>query len=191
MVWRVSILWYAFVLLYPVVLSLATTSLYVLFGGQAPDFADPPVLRVYPLPPELLKVGPLVLLPFVFLITLLISSPMGEEIGWRGYALPRLQANRSALTASVILGLLWGLWHLPRDLALGQFSFWSLLGIVAVAILFTWVYNNTGGSLLLALLFHTSISVTGLFLSTVDPPLLSLALAWIVVGAVIAVAGLR
>lgn len=191
LVWRVSVLWYAFVLLYPAALSLATTGFYVLFGGRAPDFAGPPVLRVYPLPPELLAVGPLVLLPFVFLITLFISSPMGEEIGWRGYALPRLQAERSALTASVILGLLWGLWHLPRDLALGQFSFWSLLGIVAIAILFTWVYNNTGGSLLLALLFHTSIAVTGLFLSTVDAPLLNLALRWIVVGVVVIVAGPR
>ncbi len=162
LVWRVNVLWYAFVLLYPAILSLATTGLYVLFGGQAPDYANPPVLRIYPLPPELLEVGPLVLLPFVFLLTLFISSPMGEEIGWRGYALPRLQAKRGALTASVLLGLLWGLWHLPLYLTRshplsGEFFGWYLLGVVAVAILFTWVYNNTRGSLLLALLFHTSI----------------------------------
>jgi uncharacterized protein len=193
--WRAGVQWYAFVLFFPASISLATSALYISFGGAAPDFADPPVLHLYPLPPELSGVGPWTLLPFVFLQTLLFSSPMGEEIGWRGYALPRLQASRSALWASVVLGLLWGLWHLPLFLTRGhplshEFFGWFLLSIVADAILFTWVYNNTIGSLLLALLFHASFSVTELFVATAETtPLVSLALKWGVVVVVIAMAG--
>jgi membrane protease YdiL (CAAX protease family) len=193
--WRAGIKWYAFVLVFPAAISLASSALYISFGGAAPDFADPPVLHLYPLPPELSGVGAWTLLPFVFLQTLLFSSPMGEEIGWRGYALPRLQASRSALLASLILGLIWGLWHLPLFLMRGhplshEFFGWFLLSIVADAILFTWVYNNTRGSLLLALLFHASFSVTGLFVATAETtPLVSLALKWGVVVVVIAMAG--
>jgi uncharacterized protein len=195
-IWRVGVLWYVFALLYPAAVSLATTALYVLFGGEAPDFSNPPILRGYPLPPEVLEISPLVLLPFFFLTQLLISSPMGEEIGWRGYALPRLQTTRSALWVSVILGMLWQLWHVPKMVAEGMtlseaFSLWGLLGAVAVTILFTWMFNNTRGSLLLVLLFHTSFNVTGAFLSGVDAPLLTLVPTWLIVGIVIAVAGPR
>ena len=88
-----------------------------------------------------------------------------------------------------------GLWHLPLALTRGHpisegFFGWFVLGIVADAVLFTWLYNSTGGSLLLAVLFHTSIAVTGLFLSSASAtPLLELGLKWIAVGAVIAVFG--
>jgi len=94
-----------FVLLWPAVLSLMTSAISILFGGPTPDFANPPILRIYPLPSEAFAVGLLPLLPFVFLQQMFISSPMGEEIGWRGYALPGLQKTRSALSASVILGI--------------------------------------------------------------------------------------
>jgi membrane protease YdiL (CAAX protease family) len=191
----VGVRWYAFVLLFPAAVSLTTSALFVSFGGSAPDFAHPPVLHLYPLPPELLAVGPWPLLPFVFLQTLLLGSPMGEETGWRGYALPRLQATRSALWASVVLGVLWGLWHLPLFLTRGQplsheFFGWYLLGIVADAVLFTWVYNNTRGSLLLVLLFHASIAVTDLFIAPTEASaLLSIAVKWGVVAIVVATAG--
>ena len=88
-----------------------------------------------------------------------------------------------------------GLWHLPLALTRGHpisegFFGWFLLGIVADAVLFTWLYNSTGGSLLLAALFHASISVTGLFLTSASAtPLLELVLKWIAVGAVIAIFG--
>ena len=192
--WRVGARWYAFALLYPAAISLLTTALYILVGGATPDFANPPVLEVYPLPSGLAAVGPWPLLPFVFLQYLLFSSPMGEEIGWRGYALPRMQAGWPALHASIALGLLWGVWHLPLYLTRGhpisgEFFGWFLLGIVADAVLFTWLYNSTGGSLLLTVLFHASIAVTGLFLSPVEAtPFIGLALEWIFVGAIIAVA---
>ena len=92
-----------------------------------------------------------------------------EEIGWRGYALPRLQAIYGALWASVILGILWSLWHLPLVWVKGAYqesqSPWTYIlvftvTILPISILFTWLYNHTTGSLLLASLFHASINIT-------------------------------
>ena len=185
--WRVGLQWYLFVLFWPALLSLAKTALAVLLGSSVPDFAQPPFVHLYPLPPELSNANPLLFLPFVFLQQTLIGSSMGEEMGWRGYALPRLEAYRSALHAGVALGIVWGVWHLPLWLTKGypladEFFGWTLLGIVADSVLFVWVYNNTKGSLLLALLFHTSIAVTGLFLSSAGPSVpIGLALNWGVV----------
>lgn len=190
-IWRVNWRWYLFVLLWPAVLSLAATAVYALFGGTTPDLTQPPVLEQLALPPEMTAVGPWPLLPFIFLQQLLVGSAMGEEIGWRGFALPRLQAGQGALWASVTLGVLWGIWHLPLYLTQGHplseiFFGWTLLGIVADTILFTWVYNHTGGSLLLALLFHAAIAVTGLFLPGTPANLpIALVLKWAVVGLIL------
>lgn len=183
--WRVGIQWYLFVLLWPTVLSLAKTSISVVLGNAVPDFSQPPFVRLYPLPPELLSTTSFVVfLPFVFLQQMLIGSSMGEEPGWRGYALPRMQTNQSSLRASLLLGFLWSMWHLPIWLTKGHpmqetFWVWSALGLVATTVLFTWVYNHTKGSLLLALLFHTSIAITGLFLAPAEShPLVDVAITW-------------
>jgi membrane protease YdiL (CAAX protease family) len=193
--WRVGLQWYLFVLFCPALLSLAETALAVLFGSPIPDFAQPPFVRLYPLPSELSKVNPLLFLPFVFFQQTLIGSSMGEEIGWRGYALPRLEASRNAVRAGIILGVVWGMWHLPLWLTKGYplaegFLGWAMLGIVADSVLFTWVYNNTKGSLLLALFFHSSIAITGLFLSSTESSAFrGLALKWGVVVLVIVTFG--
>ena len=84
-----------------------------------------------------------------------LSGACGEELGWRGYALPRLQAGRSALLASLVLGMLIVGWHLPKFVA-DQISWSETVGILASAILFTWLFNNTNGSVLLAMVFHAS-----------------------------------
>jgi membrane protease YdiL (CAAX protease family) len=189
--WRVGLQWYLFVLFWPALLSSAGTALAVLFGSSLPEFAQPPFVHLYPLPSDLSNVNPLLFLPFVFLQQTLIGSSMGEEIGWRGYALPRLEAHRNALCASAVLGIMWGVWHLPLWLTKGyplaeEFLGWTLLGLVADSVLFTWVYNNTRESLLLALLFHTSIAITGLFLSSAEScAQIGLALKWSVVVVVI------
>ena len=89
------------------------------------------------------------------------GSALGEEIGWRGYALPRLQAGRSALGASLILGVIWALWHLPlwltgapgRTLILYA-AF--VVSVIALSVILTWVYNSTGGSLLMVVLLHAT-----------------------------------
>lgn len=190
-IWRVPIGWYLFALFWPPLLTAAAGLLATLFGSPIPDYGTPPVLNLYPLPPELTAVGPWPLLPFIFLQNMLVGSAMGEEIGWRGFALPRLQSRLSALSASLLLGLLWGLWHLPLYLTEGHplsdvFFGWTLIGILADAILFTWVFNNTRGSLLLALLFHASIATAALFVSSSSTAIIfELILKWGLVAALL------
>ena len=91
----------------------------------------------------------------------LLTYGFGEEMGWRGYALPRLQASRSAFSSALLLGTLWAGWHIPaifyRDtyMALGILALPLLLFSVCIAsIVITWLYNGTQGSLLMVILFH-------------------------------------
>lgn len=100
-----------------------------------------------------------------FFVILFTAGPLQEEFGWRGYALPRLQSRFNALTSSVILGFFWWLWHLPLVFIPGWFMadnlvvFLLLLVVITLAsILFTWIYNNTNGSILAAILTHTSMN---------------------------------
>jgi membrane protease YdiL (CAAX protease family) len=93
-----------------------------------------------------------------------LTFGLGEETGWRGFALPRLQRGRSALSATVILWALWALWHLPLFFYLYDATILVgfLLGLLAGAITFTWLYNSTGGSILLVALWHGAFDfVTG------------------------------
>jgi uncharacterized protein len=97
----------------------------------------------------------------MFLLFIFPGSAGGEEIGWRGFALPLLQAVRSALGASVVLGVVWGVWHLPLFLLgadirpVSLFPAWVLL-TVAASVIYTWMYNGTGGSLLIVVLLHAA-----------------------------------
>jgi len=91
---------------------------------------------------------------------LAISLVNGEELAWRGFALPRLQAKFNALTSSIILGVMWGLFHLPLFFTLtgssqaGASFLGFLLSTVSLTVIFTWMYNHTRGSVLLAYLLH-------------------------------------
>jgi membrane protease YdiL (CAAX protease family) len=95
------------------------------------------------------------------LVPLIVLGPLSEELGWRGYALDRLQTKWNALVSGGLVGVGWGLWHLPLFYMIGTsqseshvpfLSFW--IGTTAVSILFTWLHNNTDGSLWTAILFH-------------------------------------
>jgi len=98
-------------------------------------------------------------------------GPLPEEIGWRGYALDRLQSHSSALRASVVLGLVWAAWHLPLFAVPGTFQhtigvnnprFWIFLAsMVPLSVLMTWVYNNTRRSTLSAALVHFTGNLCG------------------------------
>jgi len=94
-------------------------------------------------------------------LPLLILGPLSEEIGWRGYALPRLQKRWNALTSSLIVGVIWGLWHLPLFMMVGTSQhelgvpfIGFLVGFMANSILYTWLYNNTKQSIWSAILLH-------------------------------------
>ena len=122
---------------------------------------------------------------------------VGEEIGWRGFALPHLQARFGGLGASLILGLLWTAWHLINATIPGLERYWYAfpafaLFVIAQTILFTWIANHTRASVLLAWLFHAAINVAGSRFAIGDPVRqwwLSAALFGIAALAVLAFAG--
>lgn len=112
--------------------------------------------------------SPAAIIPLVF--GTLVYGPIPEEPGWRGYVLDRLQERRSALAASLILGAVWALYHLPlfymKDsfhAGQGAWSAWFWLfaaQVVASAVVFTWIFNNTRRSTLGAILFHFMLNLT-------------------------------
>lgn len=186
--WRVGWRWYLVVVLGPAAFSVAVALLYALMGGSFAA-ATPPALR---------GETPLVILP-LFLVVLFVTDGVGEELAWRGFALPRLLASYNALVASLTLGVLWALWHLPlvwTEVApLYQQPVWLLLlDTTAKSILFTWVFLHTRGSVLVAALLHatTNLFVVSPVVAEVGSVALMLLAAlakWILVGVVIAVAG--
>jgi membrane protease YdiL (CAAX protease family) len=97
----------------------------------------------------------------------LVTGPLAEESGWRGFALPRMQARRSALNASLLLGLLWALWHIPQYLTGGvetggMMPFVIFVPVtIVLSVLFAWVFNNTRGSLVATTLMHYSYNFAG------------------------------
>jgi membrane protease YdiL (CAAX protease family) len=160
--WRVGLRWYLFALLG--VPALFVLSVIVLPGGLA-SFQGQGLASLAPLP-----------LLSLFVYVFFLGGPLGEEPGWRGFALPRLQRLHGPLVGSLILGPLWAFWHLP--------IFWvpswnfppTLLNIVlyvisaiSFTIVMTWVFNNTKGSLLIAVLMHASFNTTFLILNMLFP----------------------
>jgi uncharacterized protein len=144
LIWRLGLRWYLVPILGSAALWLAVLALDPLIGGTGITLPTPSI--------DLL-VGIVVSLVLIFLIN-------SEEIAWRGFAIPRLQASHRALTASLFLGVFEGLFHLPYlfrassdQAAAGLPAF--MVGSIAGAVIFTWLFNNTRGSLLAVMLFHT------------------------------------
>src|ERR671913_2499626 len=144
LIWRVSPFWYLVVFLGPVVLVGGVVLLNALMGGPA------------------LSLGmTLVGATIFFAFSVVPGSALGEEIGWRGYVLPRLQSRMSALSAALLIAPIWALWHLPLWLngAPGRTPLiyaGFVLSAFALSVILTWVYNSTGGSLLLVVLLHAT-----------------------------------
>jgi membrane protease YdiL (CAAX protease family) len=154
---RISLRWYAIILLaVPAITGLAVL-LDILLGGQGAHLEAR-------LRSNLLSILPLAVFTVFF-------GPFPEELGWRGYALDRLQEKHSALVSSLLLGTAWAMWHLPlfliegtyqNGLGLGSPSFWLYAGVmIPQSILMTWIYNHTQRSTLSAVLFHFMINFVG------------------------------
>ena len=147
LIWRVSPFWYLVVFLGPVALTGGVVLLNALMGGPA------------------LSLGmTLVGAAIFFAFSVVPGSALGEEIGWRGYVLPRLQSRISALSASLLIAPIWALWHLPLWLT-GEpgrtptLYTGFLVSAFALSIISTWVYNSTGGSLLMVVLAHATVNL--------------------------------
>ena len=178
--WRVRWWWYPVVLLGPLVFSLLAAGIAVLFGD--PWTAVRPAALSLSIPA----------LALTFLI-LMISDGLGEELGWRGYLLPRLLRRYRAIPASLILGFGWWLWHLPLVWTAGAplegQPLWLLLAdLMAKSLIFTYVFLGTRGSVLFAIMLHAT---TNLFVVSPAPgpdgsltlPLVALALKWVLAAA--------
>lgn len=158
--WRVGWKWWLVAILLLPALRFAAIPLTAWLTGVPADYSHPMVRDVVPLD------APLLVLVAPWLVFEILTN--GEEMGWRGYVLPRLQAKYNALIASLIVGVIWAVWHLPKFFGTGfsgERSFaWFTIAHLALAVLYTWLYNNTRGSLLLVTLFHASGNTFGVFM---------------------------
>ncbi len=138
--WRVSPIWYVVALALPAVGYVIVRGVYGLIAADAGPWLFPPADAQR--------------------VAAMIIAPIGEEIGWRGFALPRLQQRYSRLTAAVILGALWGVWHLMMYLMADLPMYIilpSILFLIPGSVLFSWIYNRSGGSALIAILAHMGV----------------------------------
>jgi uncharacterized protein len=176
--WRVRWVWYmAAGLVYPLLL-LLTALVYSLFPNSLP-----------------LPFQPVSISTIVVTAVFLVISVVGEELGWRGWALPLLQKRYSALVSSLLLGTIWTLWHLPFWMALGELAqfgagYWLLSWafITAGSIYITWLMNNTNNALPMVLVFHWTynlVSVVFLPLSSIVPAYIMLIVATLILSGVI------
>jgi len=165
--WRVGVRWYLLALLGVPLLNLFA---YLVVPGTLSDFVAPDsrLLRVY-------------LSEMAMSLTIGIA-PLWEEVGWRGFALPCIQRLYGPVRGTLILGALWGFWHLPfffgplaqtgpdstwlgATIALVEFS----IGLTGLSVVMTWILNNCGGSTLLAILIHAAFDSSGLALVALFP----------------------
>jgi hypothetical protein len=185
--WRVGVRWWAVVLAGPAVLWAATAGLHVLLGGDAAAVR-----------PQAVEAGPAGLV-LLFLV-LALTDGLGEELGWRGFALPRLLRRLGPVAASLLLGVVWAVWHAPLSWTSGAVlegtPVWLLLvQLPACAVGYTWVFLHTGGSVLPAVALHATLSLFGVTLPRTDgdwrPYLLFVGLQVAVAAALVVAGGLR
>jgi uncharacterized protein len=146
--WRVGFQWYVAALVAPAAIRIVVLWVHVLKGGTFPDLSD---------------ASRWLAIPSTFLLVLLIGGPVGEEFGWRGFLLQRVQPVFGLRWASIGIGLVTAFWHLPLFWIAGTpqshlpFALF-LVRTVALSIISTWLYNGTRRSLLFVLLFHASLN---------------------------------
>lgn len=173
---RVNWRWYAFVLVgIPLILVLGTLPLpgaYATFDPSAA--AVPPALPGLP--------GGWASYPAYFVLVLFVGGPLLEEPGWRGFALPRMEARfgkLGPLIGTLLLGILWALWHFPQYMMPawaaqnGGVNVLAMLiyiaSVIPITVILTWVYNRTRGSLFMTILAHTSINAFSVYIGSLFP----------------------
>jgi membrane protease YdiL (CAAX protease family) len=145
--WRVKVRWYLFAVGYMAAVKLIVALAHRLTIGAWPRFGDTPAV--------------------VMLMAILLSTPVqsGEEVGWRGYALPRLAQRMGFARGSFLLGVIWACWHLPQFFLMGadtygqSFPIWAA-EVTALSVAIAWLYAHSNGSLLLTMLMHAAINNT-------------------------------
>jgi membrane protease YdiL (CAAX protease family) len=184
--WRVGFFWYVFALFFQVVVFYAGKLIDTLLGNLYE--VTSPLHSVYGSQAALM--APMVIL-FAF------PGAFAEELGWRGYVLPRLQNKYNALLSSVVIGIIWGAWHIPLLIYFGDLGVNNIPGYVVavvnfipVAITYTWIYNNTKGSLLLVTLFHLGQQLSNNLLGQL-PTYSDEILVWIFALAIIVLEGIE
>lgn len=167
--WRVSWKYYAIAIFFMATIKLAAALIHRCAFGSWPPFGTTPVA--------------------LMLVATLFSTPVqaGEEIGWRGYALPRLVDRFGFGGGSIVLGVIWALWHIPQFFMPGndapiQWFPLFLIQVTAYSVILAWVYMRTNGSLLLTMLMHAAGNNTKDIVPSVASPQLAciaVTLLWI------------
>lgn len=187
--WRVGLGWYLVVLFGVAMIAFLAIGIGILFGIPAPELT---------LPAGVPRDALLGVLPIVFLLNIFVGGPLAEDIGWRGYILPLMREQMSALKASLVIGVIWAIWHLPIFIfpgwteVVGNIPFlWFTLLTTSWSVLFAWVYVNTE-SILMPVLFHAAINTTlgtlgvlGHDSESIFPLLLNIVLTSLAVGIVV------
>ena len=147
--WNVKARWYLFAFGYMATIKLTVAVIHRVVAGAWPAFGKDPWFVMIA----------------ATIFSLVVLGQSGEEIGWRGYALPRLAARFGFAGASLILGVIWACWHLPLfyfpgSPINGQSFPLYLLQVIAISVAMTWLYVRTDGSLLLTMLMHAAVNNT-------------------------------
>ena len=187
---RIGIGWLLVTILIAPALCVLGALLDILLGGAGATWGEA-ALRF--------SSQPLAIIPSILFASLI---PFIEELGWRGYVLDRMQSKWNALVSSLILGVVWSLWHLPlffiegsyqQGLGIGTLAFWMFfLGIVPLTVTFTWIYNNTHRSTLAVILLHSMVNFSGELIALTERADAFWMLWWLVAAIVItAIWGLK
>ncbi len=155
--WRIAPRWYAIALLGPVVMFAVAIAAYTAFGGRGVETAS------WVFPDTLVSLGSLIAIRFF------AGGGLGEELGWRGFLLPVLQERVGPVQASITIGLWHGFWHLPAY-GLGGAMVLTVF-TVAMAVVATWMYNGSGGSVFIVALMHAAFNAFIKWIEIVAPGL--------------------
>ena len=158
--WRIGWPWALLAFVFPVVFMGLAGAAHVALGGTLPP--SPATGHVW-------------MAAANFLLIFLVGGPLGEEFGWRGYALPALQTRWGWRVASLLLGAVWAIWHLPLFYSAGTVQSHLPMGLyalsaVASSVLFAWLFNRNQGSVVPALVLHTAVNAWSLIIPVMVLP---------------------